>query len=71
MFNRFRASGYKTSSFHDYDDTYYQRSIYHYNLGSEKFYNVVDLGIPYVSNGVEWPNDSLMMGQVVNLAKDS
>lgn len=71
MFNRFRASGYKTSSFHDYDDTYYQRSIYHYNLGSEKFYNVVDLGIPYVSNGVEWPNDSLMMGQIVNLAKDS
>ena len=71
MFNRFRASGYKTSSFHDYDDTYYQRSIYHYNLGSEKFYNAVDLGIPYVSNGVEWPNDSLMMGQVVNLAKDS
>lgn len=71
MFNRFRTSGYKTSSFHDYDDTYYQRSIYHYNLGSEKFYNVEDLGISYVSNGVEWPNDSLMMGQVVNLAKDS
>lgn len=71
MFNRFRTSGYKTSSFHDYDDTYYQRSIYHPNLGSEKFYNVKDLGISYVSNGVEWPNDSLMMGQVVNLAKDS
>ena len=71
MFNRFRATGYKTSSFHDFDDTYYQRSIYHPNLGSEKFYNVNDLGIAYVNNGVEWPNDSLMMGQVVNLAKDS
>ena len=70
IFNRFKESGYKVTSFHDFDDTYYSRSIYHPHLGSEHYYNVNELNIAYINDGIHWPNDSLMMGQVVSLAKD-
>ena len=70
LFNRFKNRGYKVTSFHDFDDTYYKRSIYHPNLGSEHFYNVNDLNISYINDGIHWPNDGLMMGQILSYAQD-
>lgn len=58
IFNRFRASGYHTSSYHDLDDTYYTRSIFHLNMGSETYYDGNRLGVTFdSSNYNEWPSD--------------
>ena len=43
----FKNAGYKTSSMHDYTEQYYVRSVIHKNLGSDAYYNVNDLNIPY------------------------
>ncbi len=52
-----RKNGYYTSSYHDYTDQYYSRSIIEYNLGSYKYYGVSDLGMSYSSLYKEWPSD--------------
>lgn len=58
IFNRFRDAGYTTSSYHDYDSTFYKRDIYHINMGSEKYYDANDLSI-YLdpTTTIEWPSD--------------
>lgn len=58
IFNLFNKAGYKTSSFHNYDETYYYRSTIHKNLGSGAFYGASDLNIP-INTAVyaEWPSD--------------
>ena len=71
MFNRFKASGYQTFSFHDYDDTFYARSVYHPNMGSEHFYDANELSIPYIQDGSTWPDDSELMEKAVAIMADS
>ena len=58
IFNRFREKGYHTSSYHDLDDTYYTRSVFHLNMGSEAYYDGNRLGMDFDStNYNEWPSD--------------
>lgn len=58
IFNRFREKGYHTSSYHDLDDTYYTRNVFHLNMGSEAYYDGNRLGIDFDSaNYNEWPSD--------------
>lgn len=58
IFNRFKEKGYITSSYHDLDSTYYNRDIFHKNLGSEAYYDGNRLGIKFDSkNYNEWPSD--------------
>lgn len=61
IFNLFNNTGYTTTSYHNYTDQYYYREIYHPNMGSQEYYGVTDLGIPYNSAYKEWPSDVLLM----------
>lgn len=61
IFGLFNKAGYTTSSYHNYDETYYFRSTIHKNMGSSAFYGVKDLKIPYTSEYKEWPSDILLM----------
>lgn len=61
IFGLFNKAGYKTSSYHNYDETYYYRSTIHKNMGSGAFYGVRDLKIPYSSEYKEWPSDIELM----------
>ncbi|MBQ3021187.1 MAG: sulfatase-like hydrolase/transferase [Bacilli bacterium] len=57
IFNIFKNSGYNATSYHSYTDKYYSRHTIHKNMGSEKFYGVVDLGMEYSNIYEEWPSD--------------
>lgn len=57
IFNLFNTAGYTTNSFHNYTQQYYDRKTMHPNMGSGKFYNTIDLGIPYSTVYEEWPSD--------------
>jgi len=58
IFNRFKDSGYRVSSYHDLDSTYYAREVFHYNMGSEEYYDGNRLGMVFdSSNFVEYPSD--------------
>ncbi len=68
MFRRFKESGYKAVGFHDFDDTFYARSVYQANMGSEKYYGAEDLNIDYNSEDVvNWPNDGELMEKAVDI----
>lgn len=57
IFNIFNNAGYNTSSYHDYAEFYYYRTIIHPNMGSMKYRNVNDLKIKWSSVYQEWPSD--------------
>lgn len=70
IFNLFNEAGYKTTSFHNYTDQYYARSVYHPNMGSGHFYGVQELGIPYSNVYKEWPSDVELIEKVLSVIKD-
>ena len=57
MFNLFNNKEYKTSSYHDYTDHFYERHVYHPNMGSSKYYGVDELGIKLGNEYQPWPSD--------------
>ena len=57
IFNLFRNKGYTTSSYHDYDETYYARDKYLPNYGCQNYYNANSLNINLVKDEIEWPSD--------------
>ncbi|MGM9835000.1 MAG: LTA synthase family protein [Bacilli bacterium] len=61
IFNLFNNQNYITTSYHDYEDHYYDRKVIHKGMGSSKYYNAKDLSIPYSSVYEEWPSDVLLM----------
>lgn len=61
LFNLFREKGYKVTSFHDYDDTYYARTLIHPNLGAEKYYEAADMGMTFDPYYGQWPSDEEMI----------
>lgn len=70
IFNLFNNKDYTTTSFHNYTDQYYARSIYHPNMGSGHFYGVQELGIPYSNVYQEWPSDVELVEKVLDITKD-
>lgn len=70
LLNLFKTDMYTTSSFHNYTDTFYRRSVTHVNLGSDKYYGVQDLAIPYSNQYSEWPSDITLMEKVLDFTKD-
>ena len=70
IFSLFNNAGYETSSYHNYTDQYYYRSIIHPNMGSGHFYGVQELGIPYSNVYQEWPSDVELVEKVLELTKD-
>lgn len=61
LLNMMKKSGYYTSTYHDYTDQYYSRSIFEKNFGAEKYYGVTDLGMKYNPAYKEWPSDVTFM----------
>ena len=57
IFNLFNNANYATSSYHDYTDHFYYRTIYHPNMGSQNYYDVNRLGIKLGSEYQPWPSD--------------
>ena len=67
IFNLFNRAGYKTSSMHDYTEQYYVRRIIHKNLGSDAYYNVNDLNIPYYNEYKNWASDEDFMKKAMDI----
>lgn len=61
IFNLAKQNGYSTASFHDYTNFYYDRTIIHRNLGSDKFYDVDDLNLKYGPDYGIWASDEEFM----------
>ena len=56
IFNLFKNKGYNVSSYHNYTEKYYARSIIHQNLGST-YYGAKELNIITSSTYGKWPSD--------------
>ena len=69
LLNLFKNAGYKTTSYHNYTDQYYARKVYHPNMGSEHFYGVQELRIPYSNVYQEWPSDVELMEHVLKITE--
>ena len=67
IFNLFNNSGYKTTSMHNYTESYYRRSVIHPNMGSSKYYGVQALKIPYYTNYGEWASDEDFFKKVLTI----
>ena len=67
IFNLFKNKGYNAFSMHDYTEQFYQRRKIHTNLGSEKYYDVDDLKIPYNLKDEQWASDEDFMKEVVKI----
>ena len=70
IFNLFNNAGYTTTSYHNYTEQYYARSIIHENMGSGHYYGVQELGIPYSNVYQEWPSDVELVEKFLDLTKD-
>ena len=57
LLNMFKNNGYYTSTYHDYNDHYYSRSVYEKNLGAENYYSIEDFDIEFEDIYDEWPSD--------------
>jgi len=67
VFSIFKDMGYKTSSMHNYTESYYSRSKIHKNMGSEKYYGVEDLGLDYTWVYKEWPSDEEFIEEAMDI----
>lgn len=67
IFNLFNNAGYYTSSMHNYTEAYYYRSTIHKNLGSQKYYGVQSLGIPYRNEYRNWASDADFMTKYLEI----
>ena len=53
----FRENGYYTSTYHDYNNFYYDRKTFEYKFGTMRYYNSDDLGMKLSSEYSNWPSD--------------
>ena len=58
IFNLFNNKDYYSSSYHNWNDQYYSRTVLHQNIGSDKFYDVDALGIKIIQG---WQSDYDLM----------
>lgn len=67
MFNLFNNAGYYTNSLHNFTEAYYYRKTIHANMGSQKYYGVQDLDIPYYTYYGGWSSDEDLMNSYLNI----
>lgn len=58
IFELFNRKGYTSTSYHNWNDQFYERKTYHINMGSEYFYDVDDLNIKLIQG---WQSDAEMV----------
>ena len=61
IFNLYKNRGYSTSSYHNWNDRYYYRTTIHKNMGSDNFYKITDMNIPFTGAYGDWTDDSDLM----------
>ncbi len=54
IFELFNEANYTSTSYHSYSDEFYDRTIWHENMGSDKYYSNQDLDIKTLYG---WPSD--------------
>lgn len=64
LFNLFNEAGYFSSSYHNYSDKFYERTVMHQKLGSSYFYNNDDLDIKTLKG---WPSDVNLMEEAFKI----
>ena len=64
IFNLFNNKGYKTMSFHDYNEDFYVRKTIHKNLGSSHFYDITDIE-DYNFESLHWPSDADYIKEII------
>jgi len=67
IFNLFNNKNYYTNSLHNFTEGYYYRSTIHTNMGSQKYYGVQDLDIPYYTYYGGWSSDEDLMNSYLNI----
>ena len=67
IFNLFNNKGYKTTSMHNYTESYYYRSTIHKNMGSQKYYGVQALKIPFYTEYGKWSSDEDFFKKVLTI----
>ena len=70
VFNLYNDAGYTTFSAHNYTDAYYPRTRIHPNMGSQQYYGVQDLGIPYSNEYINWSNDDDFFEKALDIIKE-
>ena len=71
IFNLFKDANYNTNSFHDHYDEYYARDIIHKNMGSDAYYNAVDLDLDFKYSYGSWASDEELMENYLKYLRDS
>ena len=69
LFNIFKNNGYKVTSYHGYDDTFYKRTVSHIHMGSEAYYDKDALGLDGVDP--DWPSDEELISKASDIFMDS
>jgi phosphoglycerol transferase MdoB-like AlkP superfamily enzyme len=67
IFNLFNNKNYYTFSAHNYTEHYYSRRTIHANMGSQKYYGVEDLNIPYSNEYKDWSSDEDFMTEILKI----
>ena len=71
IFNLFKDANYNTNSFHDHYDQYYARDIIHKNMGSDAYYNAIDLDLDFKYSYGSWASDEELMENYLEYLRDS
>ena len=71
IFNLFKDANYNTNSFHDHYDEYYARDIIHKNMGSDAYYNAIDLDLNFKYSYGSWASDEELMENYLEYLRDS
>lgn len=59
-----RKNGYYTSTYHDFNNFYYDRKTFEYKFGTIQYFNADDLGIT-IKNSRDWPSDYDFMKKAI------
>lgn len=54
LFQLFNRKGYTSTSYHNWNDQFYERKIYHLNMGSSAFYSIEDMSFKVIQG---WQSD--------------
>ena len=71
IFNLFKDANYNTNSFHGHYDEYYARDIIHKNMGSDAYYNAIDLDLDFKYSYGSWASDEELVKKYLEYLADS
>ncbi len=67
LFFLFRRAGYTATSYHNWNDQFYERKTYHLNMGSQAFYSIDDMDFPIIQG---WQSDVELIKETLERCAD-